>query len=100
MPPFDSPPDPRLPSPVRPTPAPDSENDPPISSGSGLGARDYRARPSQLQAPDEWRSSVTRDTPNAGGVAVSPMIDRTIQTYDLPDQLATYDQMAAQAPTP
>lgn len=46
-----------------------------------LNATDYRANPSAGMQE------------NLSGTAVPPMPDRSIQSYDLPGQLAQYDRM-------
>ena len=80
-------------SPILPAGAAGSENVPPVTPGPDLNARDYRADPSLGQTETEGLLSIGRDRPNAGGTPVPPVPDRTIQSYDLPDQLATYDRM-------
>lgn len=57
-----------------------------------LDAIDYRADPSAGQARRAASAAASRDDPNSAGSAVPPVPDRTIQVYDLPDQLAGYDR--------
>lgn len=68
------------------------------SPGDDIGAVDYRGEPSHGQpdylAGDAADSLVARGNPRQeGGTAVGPMPDKTVQVYDLPDQLSSYDRM-------
>jgi len=78
---------------ILPAGAAGSENVPPVGAGPDLGARSHREQPSLGQSETEGGVPLSRDEPNVLGAAVPPMPDRTIQSYDLPDQLATYDRM-------
>jgi hypothetical protein len=61
--------------------------------GADLGARDYRESPSSRQSEAEGLASYDRNAPNALGTPVGPPPDHSIMSYDLPDELASYDRM-------
>jgi len=76
------------------SPFPDQIDPPPEkpTPGNDIQAVDYRTDPSHGQA-GALQSANDRDHPAAGGDPVGPPPDRSIQSYDLPSQLRSYDRM-------
>jgi hypothetical protein len=82
-----------FPEQILPEGSPSDGNLPVVTGGSDLGALDYRADPSLGGRPVHQPVSVEREDPTAGGEPVGPQPDRTIKSYDLPDELGRYDRM-------